>query len=150
MFMLTIPGGLSLAAVLLMLMGTQWYLLFNAIAGAAVIPQELDYITVLLHMTRWQRWRRLVLPALFPSIITGGVAASGGAWNASVVAEYVQFGGQTVHTVGIGALIAEATASGNYPLLLASTLSMIVTVVIINRFGWRRLYRLAQERYRME
>jgi NitT/TauT family transport system permease protein len=150
LFMLAIPGGLSLAAVLLMLMGTQWYLLFNVIAGAAVIPQELKYIAVLLHMTRWQRWRTLVLPALFPSIITGGIAASGGAWNASVVAEYVQFGGQTVHTLGIGALIAEATASGNYPLLLAATLSMIVTVVIINRLGWRRLYRLAQERYRME
>jgi NitT/TauT family transport system permease protein len=150
LFMLAIPGGLSLAAVLLMLMGTQWYLLFNVIAGAAVIPRELQSITVLLHMTRWQRWRTLILPALFPSIITGGITASGGAWNASVVAEYVQFGGQTVHTVGIGALIAEAAASGNYPLLLASTLSMIVTVVTINRLGWRRLYRLAQERYRME
>jgi NitT/TauT family transport system permease protein len=148
--MLKIPGGLSLAAVLLMLMGTQWYLLFNAIAGAAMIPKELKHTAVLLHMSRLQRWRTMVLPALFPSIITGGLAASGGAWNASVVAEYVQFGGQTVHTVGIGALIAQAAASGNYPLLLASTLSMIVTVVLINRLGWRRLYRLAQERFRME
>jgi NitT/TauT family transport system permease protein len=148
--MLRIPGGLSLAAVLLMLMGTQWYLLFNAIAGAAMIPKELKHTTVLLHMSRLQRWRTLVLPALFPSIITGGLAASGGAWNASVVAEYVQFGGRTIHTVGIGALIAQAAASGNYPLLLASTLSMIVTVVLINRLGWRRLYRLAQERFRME
>jgi len=150
LFLLAIPGGLNLAAVLLMLMGTQWYLLFNAIAGAATIPRELRNITILLHMTRRQRWRTLVLPALFPSIVTGGIAASGGAWNASVVAEYVQFGGRTIHTVGIGALIAESTASGNYPLLLAATLSMIATVVIINRLGWRRLYRLAQERYRLE
>lgn len=150
LFVLTLPGGLNLAAILLMLMGTQWYLLFNIIAGAAAIPQDLKYTTVLLHMSRWERWRTLILPALFPYIITGGIAASGGAWNASIVAEYVQFGGRTLHTLGIGALIAEATAVGNYPLLLASTLSMILTVVVINRFWWRRLYRVAEENYRME
>ncbi len=150
LFVLGLPGGLNLAAILLMLMGTQWYLLFNIIAGAAAIPQDLKYTAVLLHMSRWERWRTLILPALFPYIITGGIAASGGAWNASIVAEYVQFGGRTLHTIGIGALIAEATAAGNYPMLLASTLSMIVTVVIINRFWWRRLYRLAEENYRME
>jgi NitT/TauT family transport system permease protein len=150
LFVLRLPGGLNLAAVLLMLMGTQWYLLFNIIAGAAAIPQDLKYTTVLLHMSRWERWRTLVLPALFPYIITGGIAASGGAWNASIVAEYVQFGGRSFHTVGIGALIAGATEAGNFPLLLASTLSMILTVVGINRFWWRRLYRLAEEKYRME
>jgi len=150
LFMLKLPGGLSLAAVLLMLMGTQWYMLFNIIAGAAAIPQDLKYTTVLLHMSRWERWRTLILPALFPYIITGGIAAGGGAWNASIVAEYVHFGGETVHTVGIGAVIAGATADGDYPLLLAATLSMIITVVAINRFGWRRLYGLAEERYRLE
>ena len=150
LFVLQLPGGLNLAAILLMLMGTQWYLLFNIIAGAAAIPQDLKYTAVLLHMSRWERWRTLILPALFPYIITGGIAASGGAWNASIVAEYVQFGGQTLHTVGIGALIAEATAAGNYSMLLAATLSMILTVVLINRFWWRRLYRLAEENYRME
>jgi len=150
LFMLRFPGGLNLAAILLMLMGTQWYLLFNIIAGAAAIPQDLKYTAVLLHMSRWDRWRILILPALFPYIITGGIAASGGAWNASIVAEYVQFGGRTFHTPGIGSLIADATEAGNYPLLLAATLSMIVTVVVINRFWWRRLYRLAEENYRME
>ena len=150
LFVLRLPGGLNLAAILLMLMGTQWYLLFNIIAGAAAIPQDLKYTAVLLHMSRWERWRTLVLPALFPYIITGGIAASGGAWNASIVAEYVQFGGRTFHTLGIGALIAGATEAGNYPLLLAATLSMILTVVVINRFWWRRLYRLAEENYRME
>lgn len=148
--MLDLPGGLNLAAVLLMLMGTQWYLLFNIIAGAAALPQDLKYTTVLLHMSHRQRWRTLILPALFPYIITGGIAASGGAWNASIVAEYVQFGGQSLHTVGIGALIAESTARGDFPGLLAATLSMIFTVVMINRFFWRRLYRLAEEKYRME
>jgi len=150
LFVLSLPGGLNLAAILLMLMGTQWYLLFNIIAGAAAIPQDLKYTSVLLHMSRWERWRTLILPALFPYIITGGIAASGGAWNASIVAEYVQFGGRTLHTTGIGALIADATAAGNYSMLLAATLSMILTVVLINRFWWRRLYRLAEENYRME
>ncbi len=145
-----LPGGLNLAAVLLMLTGTQWYLLFNVIAGASAIPQDLKYTTALLQMSRWERWRTLILPALFPYIVTGAITASGGAWNASIVAEYVEFGGQTLHTVGIGALIAQATASGDYPLLLAATLTMVLAVVLINRLIWRRLYRLAEERYRME
>ncbi len=145
-----LPGGLNLAAVLLMLMGTQWYLLFNVIAGASAIPQDLKYTTALLQLSRRQRWRTLILPALFPYIVTGAITASGGAWNASIVAEHVEFGGQTLHAVGIGALIAQATADGDYALLLAATLSMVLTVVAINRLVWRRLYRLAEERYRME
>ena len=145
-----LPGGLNLAAVLLMLMGTQWYLLFNIIAGASAIPQDLKYTTALLQLGRWERWRTLILPALFPYIITGAITASGGAWNASIVAEHVEFGGRTLQTAGIGALIAQATATGDYPLLLAATLTMIFTVVLINRLLWRRLYRLAEERYRME
>ena len=150
LFILKLPGGLSLAAVFLMLLGTQWYMLFNIIAGASVIPQDLKYTSILMHMSGWERWRTLILPSLFPYIITGGIAAGGGAWNASIVAEYVKFGGETIHTTGVGSVIAQATATGNYPLLLAATLGMILTVVIINRFGWRRLYRLAQERYRLE
>lgn len=148
--LLTLPGGLNFAAVLLMLMGTQWYLLFNTIAGAAAIPQDLKYTAALLRLSRWDRWRTLILPALFPFIITGAITASGGAWNASIVAEHVEFGGHTLSTPGIGALIAEATAKGDYPLLLASTLSMILTVTLINRLVWRQLYRLAEEYYRME
>jgi NitT/TauT family transport system permease protein len=148
--MLALPGGLNLSAVLLMLMGTQWYLLFNVIAGATAIPRDLKYTTALLQLSRWQRWRTLILPALFPYIITGAITASGGAWNASIVAEHTEFGGRTMATIGIGASIAQATARGDYPLLLAATLSMIITVVAINRLVWRRLYRLAEEKYRME
>jgi NitT/TauT family transport system permease protein len=145
-----LPGGLNLAAVILMLMGTQWYLLFNVIAGAGAIPQDLKYTSSLIGLSRWERWRTLILPALFPYIVTGAITASGGAWNASIVAEYAKFGGKTVFTTGIGASISRATASGNFPLLLAATLSMVLAVVIINRVFWRRLYRLAEDRYRME
>jgi NitT/TauT family transport system permease protein len=150
LFLLPLPGGLDIAAVLLMLMGTQWYLLFNVIAGATAIPQDMKYTTTLLQLSRWERWRTLILPALFPYLITGAITASGGAWNASIVAEHVEFGGETLSTTGIGATIAQATSAGNYPLLLAATFSMMLTVVLINRFVWRRLYRLAEEKYRME
>jgi NitT/TauT family transport system permease protein len=145
-----LPGGLNIAAVVLMLTGTQWYLLFNVIAGASAIPQDLKYTSALIGLSRWERWRTLILPGLFPYIITGAITASGGAWNASIVAEHVEFGGRTLFTTGIGALIARATGTGDYPLLLAATLAMVLTVVLINRTLWRRLYRLAEERFRME
>jgi NitT/TauT family transport system permease protein len=150
LLVLRLPGGLDLAALLLMLTGTQWYVLFNVIAGASAIPQDLKYTTSLLQLRGWQRWRTLILPALFPYVVTGGITASGGAWNASIVAEHVEFGGQVHATLGIGATIAQATMQGDYPLLLAATLSMVLTVVLVNRLLWRRLYRLAEERYRME
>ena len=150
LFVLRLPAGLNIAAVLLMLMGTQWYLLFNVIAGASAIPQDLKYTSSLLQLGRWARWRTLILPALFPYLVTGAITAGGGAWNASIVAEYVQFGGQTLHTVGLGALISTATAQGDYALLLAATLTMVLAVIVINRLLWRRLYVMAEEKYRME
>ncbi|MGQ9523526.1 MAG: ABC transporter permease [Armatimonadota bacterium] len=145
-----LPAGLSLGAVLLMLMGTQWYLLFNVIAGASAIPSDLRYTASLIQLTGLGYWRYLNLPALLPYIITGGITASGGAWNASIVAEHMSFGGRVLYTTGIGSLIARATATGDYPLLLAGTLAMIFAVVLINRLVWRRLYRVAEERYRLE
>jgi NitT/TauT family transport system permease protein len=147
---LQFPGGLNIAAVLLMMMGTQWYLLFNVIAGASAIPQDLKFTSTLLGLGRVARWRTLILPALFPYIITGAITASGGAWNASIVAEYFQLGDKTHQVTGVGALIAGATAEGEFHLLLGATLSMILTVVLINRLFWRRLYRRAEEQYRME
>jgi NitT/TauT family transport system permease protein len=142
--------GLNLAAILLMLLGTQWYMLFNIIGGASAIPQDLNYTASLLGLGRWERWRTLVLPALFPFIVTGAITASGGAWNASIVAEYITFNGQTLHVIGIGAVIAGATANGDYVLLFVATLSMILTVVVINRLLWRRLYKVAETKYKME
>jgi NitT/TauT family transport system permease protein len=144
------PGGVNVAATLLMLMGTQWYLLFNVIAGASAIPLDLRYTTDLLRLSSIDRWRTLILPALFPYIVTGAITASGGAWNASIVAEHVSYAGQVYTTRGVGAVIAAATGDANYPLLLAGTLALVVTVVTINRTLWRRLYRLAEVRYRLD
>jgi NitT/TauT family transport system permease protein len=148
--LLHLPGGLNIAAIVLMLMGTQWYLLFNVIAGASAIPQDLRLTTELLQLSRVDRWRTLILPALFPFIITGSITAGGGAWNASIVAEHVEFGGRTFSTSGIGAIIAQATGTGDYALLLAGTLALVLAVVAINRLFWQRLYRVAEERYRLD
>ncbi len=148
--LLSVPGGGNIAAILLMLLGTQWYLLFNIIAGASAIPQDLKYTSDLLQLKGWRRWRTLILPGLFPYIITGLITASGGAWNASIVAEYTNFAGQTNKVIGLGSLITSATATANYPLLLASTLTMVIIVVLINRFFWRRLFNIAETRYRMD
>lgn len=150
LFMAALPGGLNLAAILLMLLGTQWYLLFNIIAGASTIPQDLKYTTALLRIDRWAKWRTLILPALFSYIITGAITANGGAWNASIVAEHLSFGDKTIYLLGIGGLITKATADGNYPLLFAATFSMVLAVVLINRLLWRPLYRQAEEKYRLD
>ncbi len=150
LLLIDLTGSLNVPAIILMLLGTQWYVLFNVIAGTSAIPQDLKYTTSLLQVKGWARWRTLILPALFPYLITGMITAGGGAWNASIVAEYITFGGNTYSTTGIGALIAEATARGNFALLLASTLALILTVVTINRTLWRRLYRIAEERFTME
>ena len=144
---MALPGGLSLAAILLMLLGTQWYILFNVIAGAMAIPSDLREATTIYHVISWRRWRTLILPAIFPYLVTGLITASGGAWNASIVAEYVQFGNQTHSTLGLGASIAQAAAAQNYAVLLAATLLMSAFVVVLNRLLWKRLYALAERRY---
>lgn len=145
-----LPFGLDGAAVLLMVLGTQWYLLFNIIAGASVLPQNLKDVTRMFKIRGGARWRVLILPALFPYIITGLNIAGGGAWNASIVAEYTEYNNRIYSVTGLGAKIAEATAAGDYALLLASTLTMIVTVVMINRLVWNRLHAIAEERYRLD
>jgi len=142
-----LPGGLSFAAILLMLLGTQWYILFNVIAGATAVPSDLREATTIYHVTSWRRWRTLIIPAIFPYLVTGLLTASGGAWNASIVSEYVQFHQQTFSTFGLGASIAEAAAAGNFPELLAGTLLMSAFVVVLNRLLWKRLYALAERRY---
>src|SRR5262249_36032461 len=147
--LLRLPFGQDLAAVTLMLLGTQWYLLFNVIAGTSEVPEDLRHTARVLRLGRWGEQRTLDLPAIAPDLITGAVTASGGAWNASIVAEYIDFGGRSSSTLGVGAVIARATASGDFPLLFASTLAMIAAVVLINRLVWRPLYRLAEHRYRM-
>jgi NitT/TauT family transport system permease protein len=147
---LHLPGGLNVAAVALMLLGTQWYVLFNVIAGAMAIPSEMREAATIYKLRGWRRWRYLILPAIFPFLVTGMITATGGAWNASIVSEYVTFNQQTVSTVGLGALIASSANGGNYALLLAATLAMAAVVVTLNRVLWRRLYRLAERRYHLD
>jgi NitT/TauT family transport system permease protein len=143
-------GGLGVGSIILMLLGTQWYILFNVIAGAMAIPTELREAASVFRFTRWQRWRTLILPGIFPYLVTGLVTASGGAWNASIVAEYFHFQGKTMSTLGLGAQISAATDSGNSQLLLVSTMVMAMLVVCVNRLVWRPLYHLAESRYRLD
>lgn len=145
--LVNLPGGLSLAAILLMLLGTQWYVLFNVIAGAMAIPGDLREATTIYHVSGWRKWRTLILPAIFPYLVTGMLTASGGAWNASIISEYVLFNNHTYSTIGLGASIATAASTRNFPELLAATLLMAIIVVIINRLLWKRLYALAERRY---
>jgi NitT/TauT family transport system permease protein len=145
-----IGGGLGVGSVALMLLGTQWYILFNVIAGAMSIPSDLREVASLYRFTRWQRWTRLILPGIFPYLITGMVTASGGAWNASVFAEYSHLKDRTLQTIGLGAQIDAATDSGRFPILLLATILISLMVVTMNRLVWRRLYRLAETRYKLE
>ena len=145
-----IGGGLGVGSIALMLLGTQWYILFNVIAGAMSIPSDLREVASLYHFSRWQRWTRLILPGIFPYLITGMVTASGGAWNASVFAEYTHMPGRTLQTIGLGAEISAATDSGRFPILLLATILISLMVVTMNRLVWRRLYRLAETRYKLE
>ncbi|MEO6848347.1 MAG: ABC transporter permease subunit [Chthoniobacterales bacterium] len=147
---LAIGGTLQTGAVVLMMFGTQWYVLFNVVSGASAIPQDLISCSDLLHLKGWQRWKHLYLPGIFPVLITGLITASGGAWNTSIVAEYVQYKGDALRATGLGALITEATNQSNFPLLAASVMVMAITVVLINRTIWRRLYGIANTRYKME
>ncbi len=143
-------GGLGIGSIVLLLLGTQWYILFNVIAGAMAIPSDLKEVCVTYRLGMAERWRKLFLPAIFPYLITGFVTASGGAWNASIVAEYFRFRGQTYSTLGLGAIISAATDAGNFRLLLAATVVMALLVVTINRLFWRRLYNAASTRFRLE
>ncbi len=143
-------GGLGTASIVLLMLGTQWYILFNVIAGASAIPTDLREVCDLYRFGPRERWRRLLLPGIFPFLITGLVTASGGAWNASVVAEYFHFRGKTMATVGLGAIISRATDQGDFALLLGATIVMAVIVITVNRLVWRRLYALASTRFALE
>jgi len=143
-------GGLGIGSIALMLMGTQWYILFNVIAGATAIPSDLKEAATIYRFTRWQRWTQVILPSIFPYLITGMITASGGAWNASIIAEYFHIGDRTLETLGLGAQISAATYSGRFSILLLATVLMATMVVTMNRLVWRRLYRLAETRYKLD
>ncbi len=145
-----VGSGLAIGSIVLMLLGTQWYILFNVIAGATALPTDLREVCGVFRFGRWERWRELILPGIFPYLITGFVTASGGAWNASILAEYFHLNGQTFSTTGLGAVVSAAADTGNYPVLLVATMLMAVIVLAINRLVWRRLYTLASTRFRLE
>ncbi len=142
-----LQGGLNTASVLLMVLGTQWYILFNVIAGASAIPEDLREATRMFRLSRMKTWSTLILPAIAPFLITGLITAAGGAWNASIVAEYVSFHNHIYTTFGVGSIIAKSSQSNGFSVLLLATGTLALTVVLINRLIWRRLYDKATERY---
>jgi NitT/TauT family transport system permease protein len=150
LLLIRVGGGLGLGSIVLLLLGTQWYILFNVIAGAMAIPTDLKECCATFGILGWDRWKKLILPGIFPYLVTGMVTASGGAWNASIVAEYFHFKGVTYTTTGLGAIISKATDSGNFDELLAATILMAAGVVTVNRLLWRRMYHLAESRFRLE
>jgi len=131
----------------LMILGTQWYILFNVIAGASAIPRDLTLAAANFGVRGWQWWRRLILPSIFPFYITGAITAAGGAWNASIVAEWVSWGGTTLRATGLGEYIQANTLGGNFPLIALGTAMMCAYVLLFNQFLWRPLYRLAEARF---
>jgi NitT/TauT family transport system permease protein len=142
-------AGVSLGwgSVVLMLLGTQWYILFNVIAGATAVPSDLSEAARSYRLSRWLRFRFLYLPAVFPYLVTGWVTAAGGAWNASIVAEYVTFKGQVLTANGLGAQISLAAERADFPRLAACVIVMAAVVVSFNRTVWKRLYGLAESRF---
>jgi len=141
---------LDWGSVLLIAMGTQWYILFNVIAGAMAIPNDLQEAAEVCRLRRWDRWRTLILPAIFPYWVTGACTAAGGAWNASIVAELATWGNTTLKADGLGAYIATVTKSGDTPMILTSVAVMTIFVVSMNKLIWRRLYVFAERRFRLD
>jgi NitT/TauT family transport system permease protein len=135
---------------LLMILGAQWYILFNVIAGASTLPKDLRDVAMNLRITGWQWWRKLTLPGVFPYYITGAVTASGGCWNASIVAESVSWGSTHLQAHGLGAYIAAATTAGDFPRIVLGIAVMSVYVILFNRLLWRPLYVMAERRFRLD
>jgi NitT/TauT family transport system permease protein len=148
MFALNI--SFDFGSMFLIMLGVQWYILFNVLAGAMRIPQELRYALHLMNAPRTELWRRLYLPSIFPTLVTGWIVAAGGGWNASIVAEYMFYDNKHYRTGGLGATISEAAAQADFPLLAASLSLMVLVVLVFNRLVWERVYRIAQTRYRLD
>lgn len=134
----------------LMILGTQWYILFNVIGGASSIPFDFQEVTTNFHVKGWLRWKKLYLPGIAPPYITGLLTAAGGSWNASIVAEYVSWGNQTIEAAGVGAYIAAATAAGDKPRILLGVVVLSCFVLILNRLFWHPLYLYTTTRYRLD
>jgi len=138
---------LNWGSIALMILGAQWYLLFNVMAGAMSIPSDLLEAARMYRITGWQRFRKVYMPGIFPYLVTGMVTSAGGTWNASIVAEYVTDKGKTLTAFGLGSQISISAAKADFPMLAASVVVMSLMVVTFNRLVWKRLYRLAEEKY---
>ncbi|MEA2913197.1 MAG: NitT/TauT family transport system permease protein, partial [Bradyrhizobium sp.] len=134
----------------LMVLGTQWYILFNVIAGASAFPTDLREASTLYRLRNWQWWRKVILPGIFPYYVTGALTASGGSWNASIVAELASWGDTKLKAAGLGAYIAQATEAGDYHRVVLGIAVMSIFVVACNRLLWRPLYRVAERRFRLD
>ena len=134
----------------LMVLGTQWYILFNVIAGASAFPTDLREASTLFRLRTWQWWRQVIMPGILPYYVTGALTATGGSWNASIVAEVASWGDTRLEAAGLGSYIADASAAGDYPRVVLGIAVMSVMVVACNRLVWRPLYRLAERRFRLE
>ena len=134
----------------LMILGTQWYILFNVVAGATSLPRDFQYVAQNLGVSRWLWWRRLIISSIFPAYITGALTAAGGSWNAAIVSEVVQWGDTKLTATGIGAYIAKASADGDHARLILGTGMLCIYVLLLNRMLWRRLYDYAAERMRLD
>ncbi|HWZ28749.1 MAG TPA: ABC transporter permease subunit, partial [Gemmatimonadales bacterium] len=138
---------LNLGSVVLMILSSQWYILFNVISAVAALPPQLSEAAEVFKLSGWRRWQSLYLPAAFPALVTGWVTAAGGAWNASIVSEYITAGGALQSTLGLGSLISDATARADFPLLAGGITLMSIIVVGWNRLVWRPLATQAQTRF---
>lgn len=150
MFIVTYQLSANIWLTPLMILGAQWYILFNVIAGASMIPKDLSQATDNLGVTGWLRWRYLLLPAVFPYYVTGAITAAGGAWNASIVAEVASWGNHKLVATGLGAYITEYTTLGNFSHIVLGIGMMCLLVLIFNRLVWRPLYDYAESRYLLE
>lgn len=133
----------------LMILGPQWYILFNVIAGTTALPKNMSQAVATLNVRGWLWWRRFILPGIYPYYITGAITAAGGAWNISIIAESVRWGAVELNAVGLGAYITNVTEQGDFPRLALGIIVMSLYVLVINRLLWRPLYRLAEERFRI-
>ncbi len=133
----------------LIIFGTQWYIVFNVIAGASAFPNDLREASTNFGIKGWIWWKSVILPAVFPYYITGAITASGGSWNAAIVAEYVKWGDDNVTAHGVGAYIAKATADGDYPKIVLGVAAMSIVVILVNRLFWRQLSAFAERRLRL-
>jgi NitT/TauT family transport system permease protein len=144
-------GGLEIAAIILILLGMQWYLLFNLIAGVKSIPKDAQYVASSFGIKGKLYWKKVLLPAMFPSFTTGSITAWGGGWNTLIVAEYIVYKGQEYHLFGIGYLLDKATfGSPNSSMVLLSVISMAATIMILNGVIWQPLYRKAFSKYKFD